>query len=199
VGCDERDSAESRPGLLGHSVGPGVALEVGLRLLLQACAPSLRSRRAVRSYRPGYNETCVTTFRTRSFAGLADDSRPPTTRSHHMPCSALHAALMQLAQRQPAPGTSLAAVLSGLKIRAGEDTHQMTSFIQGFQLCDALETDVLLLDRRIVLHYTPPPEDGASRPALNYLLRPASSLPPRDSDEHSDPNSEDDLTRSCSV
>ena len=52
--------------------------------------------------------------------------------------------------------TSLAAVLSELKLRAGEDTIA-NDFIQGFELCDALNTDVLLVARRIVLHYTPPP------------------------------------------
>ncbi len=103
------------------------------------------------------------------------------------------AALRQLAQRQPAPATSLAEVLRKLKIRAGEDTTS-NDFTQGFEMCDRLKTDVLMPDRRIDLHYAPPPEDGAGRPALSYLQRPASSLPPRDSDEHSDPYSDADLT-----
>ena len=76
------------------------------------------------------------------------------------------AALRQFAQRQPAPATSLAALLRELKIRAGEDTIS-NDFTQGFEMCDRLKTDVLLLDRRIVLHYAPPPEDGAGRPVLN--------------------------------
>jgi hypothetical protein len=72
---------------------------------------------------------------------------------------------MQLNRQQPAPAASLKAVLKERKLRADEGTKS-NDYTKGIKMCQELQRPVVLVDRRIILHW---PGDGLSQPSTAEL------------------------------